>query len=188
MPMAAPLRYRTADDLDDAPDDGRRWELIDGRLLVTPGPVLEHQSVLEEFHWLLSSYLRPTGRARVFYGPTDVRRDTRTRMQPDLFVVQTSHPGRPTYPFRFEDIPLIIEALSRSSDRADRVDRRAVYLSAGVPQYWVVDHESRCVERWRPGSMQPDVILNRLCWQLDGLTDVLEIDLPSLFARAAFER
>jgi len=77
----------TAERVRALPDDGKRYEVVDGELLVTPSPRTPHQRALGELHFRLTEYVRATGIGEVFFSPSDVEFDPRTLVQPDLFVV-----------------------------------------------------------------------------------------------------
>ena len=124
----------TVGDLDEMPDDGRRYELVDGVLLVSPSHCWEHQRGASRLDAVLEracpSYLD-------VLHPVDVRRGERTSVQPDLSVVRADDlvAGE-----RFAAVPvLVVEILSPSSVGVDRLFKRDVYARLGVPSYWIVD-------------------------------------------------
>jgi Uma2 family endonuclease len=125
----------TVDDLEAMPDDGRRYELIDGVLFVSPAPRWEHQHACVQLTVSLSLACPPE---LVVFGPTpDVRKGARTSVQPDLCVVRSTDliPSEP-----YLGVPLLaVEVLSPSSEGIDRLLKRDVYARLGVPQYWIVD-------------------------------------------------
>ena len=85
MPVAARSDW-TVQMLDALPDDGQRYEIIDGELIVTPAPADLHQLVLGELHARVHAYLRGTLVGKVLFSPADVRHGdrTRNRVRPDL--------------------------------------------------------------------------------------------------------
>jgi Uma2 family endonuclease len=122
----------TVDDLERMPDDGRRYELIDGVLIVSPGPAIDHQEVVGELIYLLR-HARPQG-LRVLPDPT-MNVSGMTELRPDLVVA------------RFEDIQgrkllrpplLVVEVQSPSTALFDLNTKKAVYERFGVPSYWIV--------------------------------------------------
>ena len=123
----------TADDLAELPDDGNRYELLDGLLLVSPSPTERHQRVLFELYALLRAAAPPGLRA---YGaPLDVRFTPRRQVQPDLLVVEDGPPRD-----RLDRHPLlVVELLGPGTRRHDLVLKRGAYEQAGVPSYWLVD-------------------------------------------------
>lgn len=124
----------TADDLDAMPDDGRRYELVDGQLLVTPSPTLRHQSVSTELLFRLRLAVPPG--LRVLSAPMDVRLGPRLQVQPDLLVVRDEG----LEGARVESVPLLaVEIASPGTRSRDRVLKRNAYEAAGIASYWLVD-------------------------------------------------
>jgi Uma2 family endonuclease len=124
----------TYDDLRDAPDDGHRYEIVDGTLLVTPAPGAAHQSCVGRLFSLLDR-ARRAGEV-VLIAPTDYVVSASTVLQPDLLVVRRA--GRADRAVT-ETPLLVVEVLSPSTRRADLGTKRLAYQDAGVPGYWVVD-------------------------------------------------
>ena len=131
LPWGAPL---TEDDLATMPDDGHRYELLDGTLLVTPSPSLGHQTCVGSLYVLLRE-ARPPGHT-VVVAPFDVRLSRITVLEPDVLVARRSE----ITPARLEGPPLLaVEVLSPSTRRIDLGTKRLAYEAAGVPAYWLVD-------------------------------------------------
>ncbi len=133
MPAGSPLSY---EDLAELPDDGRRYELIDGSLIVTPAPGTTHQLVVGAIYRLLW----PARRAGtvVLTAPVDFVPQPTTSLQPDVVVVEEGEVGEA----RLTRPPLlVVEVLSPSSRRHDLGSKRLAYAAAGVPFYWLVDPE-----------------------------------------------
>ncbi|KLL09744.1 hypothetical protein FrCorBMG51_22835 [Protofrankia coriariae] len=128
----------TVDDLEEMPDDGRRYELVDGVLLVSPAPRWEHQHACLELAVALRGRC-PDG--LVVFGPTpDVRKGRHTSVQPDVCVVRRDDLVRGE---RYLAVPvLVVEVLSPSSLGIDRLLKRDVYARLGVPHYWIVDADA----------------------------------------------
>lgn len=133
LPRGEPLTY---DDLQRFPDDGHRYELVDGVLLVTPAPNLRHQSMCLRLAILLDAARRP-GQV-VLTGPYDYKVDPFTVLEPDILVLRREAAGD-----RFTSEPpvLVVEVLSPSTRRTDLGTKRLAYEGAGVTDYWVVDPE-----------------------------------------------
>ncbi len=186
MAMATHPKVWTADMLDDVPEDGRRWEVINGRLLVTPGPDAPHQLAAIELIVRLHQHFRRAAVARVFTSPSDIRSGPLTRMQPDVYVAAFRDGKLPEVPFDMRDLLLTIEVISPSSARADRHIRRVVYLEGGVPEYWIIDPKKRHIERWRTGDTLPEIVTDEIMFQVPGIGHPLIISLPELFADAFY--
>lgn len=137
----------TYEDYHRLPDDGRRYELIAGVLHVTPAPRFDHQYIVGELFAALRDYVRQHRLGVVIPAPFEVHLDPIARpVQPDLLFIRAEH--RPAPETRsFEGPPdLVVEVLSPSTTRRDRVAKFWVYEQAGVPEYWIVDPRARLVE------------------------------------------
>ncbi|HEX4226879.1 MAG TPA: Uma2 family endonuclease [Pseudonocardiaceae bacterium] len=124
----------TVRDLAGFPDDGNRYELIDGGLYVSTAPSEDHQTVVLELARRLRA-ARPTG-FRVFVAPFAVRPDQGTEVQPDVLVAMDediTKKGLPKGPL------LAVEVLSPSSAFKDRNLKRALYERLGTASYWLID-------------------------------------------------
>ena len=183
MSMPAVRIDWTVEMLDDLPDDGNRYELIDGELFVTPAPSDVHQLVVGELQSRLRAYLRPFSVARAIHSPADVRRDdhTRNRVQPDIFVVRLTDGRRPPYPFDLADLLLAVEVESPSNSAYDYQTKRRLYLASGIPEYWIVSPETRTIARWRGQRDDADLLTTRLEWHPAGMPAALLISIPEFF-------
>jgi len=163
----------------DLPDDGNRYELFDGELVVTPSPAWRHQGAISLLIAPLMRYLEDHPLGRLLTSPADLRLDGKQLAQPDIFVL----PGR-SLGGSWADAPLpmlSIEVLSPSTARYDRGLKRRIYQRVGVPEYWIVDLDARMVERWRPEDKRPEIADRQLAWQPDPGAEPLTIDLVALF-------
>jgi Uma2 family endonuclease len=161
------------------PDDGNRYELFDGELLVTPAPAHLHQRVISCLLTRLIPYVDAMGVGRVYTSPADLALGGDQLSQPDIFVVPSPPGGRASW----NEVPnpvLVIEVLSPGTARHDRTVKRRRFQRAGIPEYWIIDPEARLVERWRPGDERPEILDERLEWQ-PSPGEPLRIDLPALF-------
>lgn len=178
MPMAP--RYTVAD-LADLPEDGRRYELIRGALVVSPAPSVHHQIVVGRLAARLAAYLAPLGLAdTLFAAAADISWDEDNLVQPDLLVARPEELS-PRWS-SVQRLRLAVEVLSPASRRRDRLDKRTLYQEHAVETYWAVDLEAQLVERWRPSDDRPELIADRLEWQVAPEAPGLAIDLARLFA------
>jgi Uma2 family endonuclease len=148
--MALPKNIRfKADDIWDTPDDGKRYEVIDGQLCVTPPPILEHQGasiVLAGYIW---PYVRERQLGRVYTAPVGVVLDDENGVQPDLVYVSRERLGILSRR-GIEGAPdLVVEILSPSTRARDRGIKLRRYAAAGVAHYWIVDPRTRALEACR---------------------------------------
>jgi Uma2 family endonuclease len=179
--MAMPVLDRwTREQVLALPDDGNRYELFDGELVVTPSPAARHQGVITLLLERFVPYLGKNPVARLMLSPADLRLDGNQVAQPDLFV----WPGR-RMPQGWDAAPLpilAIEVLSPSTAHYDRALKRRYYQRAGVAEFWVVDADARLVERWCPGDERPEVLDREVAWQPAPGVAPLVIDLPAMFS------
>ncbi len=172
----------TADQLAEFPDDGRRYEVIDGVLFVTPAPARTHQRAQMQLAMRLFAYAESLG-LEVLAAPTAVRASELTEVQPDLIVLPRQAIGRDDTPYeRLSQLVLAIEILSPSSVRTDRGVKRQLYVDSGVPEYWIVDTNARRVERWRAGAANAEHCAELLVWEPVAGREALVIDLKEYFA------
>lgn len=181
MVMASARAHWTAAQVRELPDDGRRYEVIDGVLLVTPAPSWKHQDAAMHLGTIIQAYLRPRHIGHAIMAPADVEFGADRMVEPDLFVVPLVGGRKPSTWSDVERLLLAVEIVSPSSARADREIKRRLYQRERVPEYWVVDLDARIVERWRPGDAQPENLATRLTWQPDALHAPLDIDLGDYF-------
>ena len=171
--------------IDAAPLATPRYELVDGELLVTPGPGIFHQRAVVKLIVALDAYLRAESVGHVITSPSDVELEPESITQPDVFVVsmadwrRAAQEGPPIH-----ELLLAVEILSPSSSRHDRVRKRPLY-QRHVADYWIVDLDARLIEHWAPGDDRPELLTEVLVWQPVGATSRFELDLPAFFISVA---
>ena len=129
--LSSPDGGWTADDLAEFPDDGLRYELVDGVLLVSAAPSEQHQIALGNLH--VEMRARCPEHLRVLLAPFDVRFGPRRQLQPDLVVLPKDRAAPDRRPL------LVVEVLSPSTRASDSTLKRLVFEQGGVPSYWMVD-------------------------------------------------
>lgn len=162
-------------------DPGRRYEVVDGELLVSPAPRRSHQRVVARLLRLLSDYVERTGLGEVLTSPSDVYRDGRTSVQPDLFVLPLVN-GRPAGDAVDIDPLLVVEVLSPATARYDRLVKRALHQRKAV-EYWIMDLDAQLLERWLPGADRPEIWSAGFTWHPSGVAEAFALELPVFFAR-----
>jgi Uma2 family endonuclease len=124
----------TVDDLERMPDDGRRYELIDGMLIVSPAPNMPHQRVAFLLGMMLENACPDD--LVVFGAAVNVRFSLRSALEPDVVVARVDDAGGE----RLERTPLLVaEVLSPDSVLRDLNLKKAAYEQFGIPSYWVID-------------------------------------------------
>jgi Uma2 family endonuclease len=177
--MAAPIYY-TADMVLALPEDGNRYEVVYGELLVTPAPRMWHEIVQRRLTSALDAYLRnhPVGEV---LGPLgDISWGPDVLVSPDVFVVPLEQLRTMDWS-KIRDLLLVAEILSPSSAKYDRFIKRRRYQEAGVPLYWIVDGDERRVEIWTPADSFPAFEEERLVWHPAGATESFALTLTELF-------
>ena len=154
MPLVVP-RYTLAD-LDSFPDDGHRYELLDGVLLVTPGPAPLHEVVVSRIARALMGYL-PEALATVFTrGSVDV--EPNVHLEPDALVIPNGEfPGGTSRETRWTTVRkwwLAVEVSGQGSGLYDRDHKGPAYLALGVREVWRADLGERCLYVSRPGTAE----------------------------------
>ena len=182
MGMPETARRYTVDEVLAFPSDGNRYELVAGELLVSPAPTLRHQRIVSRVYAALSEHVRANpGVAEVLFSPADITwGGDEELVQPDVFVVPASETHR-----EWRDIHtllLVVETLSPSTARYDRITKRRLYQHRGVTTYWVIDPDARLVEVWHPGDERPEIVTDRLTWRVVPEAPELTIRLQDLFA------
>jgi Uma2 family endonuclease len=176
MGMALSVPRYTIDDIERLPEDGNRYEVLDGMLIVTPSPSFGHQRVAMEIAFHLR---RGIGDLGVVVAPGAMQRGANTQLQPDILVVPARY-GRVEQWREIEAHWLAVEVLSRSSRVYDREFKRDAYLALGVAEIWLVDLRSQTVEVSRAAGTL-EVVRDVIRWGVPGSELVVSIGVPELF-------
>lgn len=178
MGMPLPLPTFTTDDLRAFPEDGQRYELLEGMLLVTPMPGSAHQVVLSRLLATLDRYLSPAELAFAV-SPGEIEIAPKTLLEPDLLVFPATYaPGTPWSEMRAWW--LAVEVFSPSSRVYDRDFKRDAYLSLGVEEVWLLDLDERAASVSRRDGTRDEWRDGRLAWHPAAMPHPLEIELASL--------
>jgi Uma2 family endonuclease len=177
--MAISVPLYTVDDLDKFPDDGNRYELLDGVLLVTPAPAPVHQIVVSRLQARLTPALQDPGHAHVV-GPGAVVRKPRTQLQPDILVYPSRFTPTTDWP-KITEHWLAVEVLSRSSRVYDREFKRDAYFALGVEQVWLVDWREQLVEVCK-GIGKSRRVRDVIRWRVRQVDVTIAIDLAEIFS------
>jgi Uma2 family endonuclease len=142
------IRFK-ADDIWDTPDDGKRYEVIDGALYVTPPPGWGHQRSLHKLSYLVTRHVYENGLGEVSQAPVGVKLDDENGIEPDLIfisnerrhiIVERGVHGAPD---------LVVEVLSPRTQSRDRGVKMRRYAAAGVPHYWLLNYRRPELEAYR---------------------------------------
>ncbi len=161
------------------PQDGVRYEILYGELLVTPMPSTGHQGVAHRLTLAFGNWAR-TQTGWTVLGPGGVHMSETTWLEPDLAVYPT-----PQYAnLHWREMPpplLVIEVLSPSTHKRDRHRKRPAYLAFGVGEVWIVDQHARTIERWTKASEFPDTFRESIAWQPDSAHPAVMVTEAELF-------
>jgi Uma2 family endonuclease len=144
----------TIADLEATPDDGQRYEIIEGELYVSSAPGYLHQSVLMNIAWALLAHLKQNPIGKVLPG-VGVIFDDNNGVVPDLIFLTNERRRQIVRGGRLTAAPeIVIEILSpgSSNQRRDRQIKLTLYAAREVGEYWIVDPENRSVELYRRGA------------------------------------
>ena len=166
------------------PDDGTRYEVIEGELYLSPSPRPLHQRAVSELIYRLEAFTREYDLGLIFPGPIDVLFAEGDYLAPDLVFVRKERLGIVSSR-GIESAPdLVVEVLSESTKSRDRVLKRRRYAHFGVPEYWIVDTAGQAIEVHDLLSepSRPSVVRDRFTWAPVEGGPTLEIDVTAVVA------
>ena len=177
----------TVADIESMPDDGNRYEVIDGELFVSTAPSWSHQYALTQLLPEMAFYLRANPIGQVNFG-VGVIFDQFNGVIPDL--VYLSHERMKVVGgARLSGAPeIVVEALSpgAQNDARDRSVKRQLYHENGVSEYWILDLDAKCVEihtAGTTGGFQSKVVLHEKDVITTALLPGFEFPVTSLFPK-----
>ncbi|MBX3071882.1 MAG: Uma2 family endonuclease [Thermomicrobiales bacterium] len=181
--MSIASELLTVDQLDQFPNDGKRREIIEGELHVSPAPVRDHQFLVKRVLGLLVREIDDKGHGEAFPGPVDVRFSPGDQMQPDVIALSNGRPDAYQDHVMHGAPDIVVEILSPSNESYDRVEKRRLYEVNGVAEYWIIDPTSRdmTILRLTNGVYAETASENGLL-RSTAIVD-LTIDPAALFAR-----
>ena len=136
----------TYDDYAALPDDGNRYEIVNGVLIMAPAPGPEHQSIAVRIAYYMFPHIDLAGIGKLFTAPLDVDLGPKNVYQPDLVVVLNTHLDRVAEKKIIGAPDLVVEVASPSTAAYDRLTKYEKYAHAGIREYWMVKPKSRSVE------------------------------------------
>ncbi|MEX2281555.1 MAG: Uma2 family endonuclease [Gemmatimonadota bacterium] len=166
------------------PDDGNRYEVIDGEVLVTPAPSPHHQRILFALGRRLQEYVERNDLGEILLD-VDLLFVSGQFVRPDLLFVPKSAKEAVTDRGMERAPGLIVEIQSPTSSSIDRVRKPRRYGDFGVPEYWVVDPTEAALLVWRfaAGEREPNRATDIVHWQPDAGIAPLQIACSDLFRR-----
>ncbi len=142
----------TVDDYLGLPDDGKRYELLEGELVLVPSPNASHQRIVRGLAFRLDEHVRDRKLGEIFFAPFDVILAERVVVQPDILYVSRER-AEIVLPAHVRGAPdLVVEVVSPASAKRDLLDKRRIYARYGVPHYWVVAPAEREIVAFSLGN------------------------------------
>lgn len=131
------------------PEDGNRYEVVVGELLMTAAPRIQHQNVSANLQFILETFIRANDWGKLYAAPVEVFLGDEDIVEPDLVCV--SHARRDIIKeLNIVGAPdLVVEILSPSTSRADRVLKAKAYARHRVPHYWIIDPDAQTIEAFQ---------------------------------------
>jgi len=164
----------------------KRYELLDGELVMVPAPSSYHQSISKRIEFVLYQRLEKEGLGEVLDAPIDVvlgEGDDREVVQPDIIFISKER-SQIIKEEEIEGAPdLVIEILSPATEKRDRAYKKSLYARYGVKEYWIVDPRNKVIELYKLGEegfeLQKEYKMGEILKSL--LFQGLEIDLREVF-------
>lgn len=141
--MSVATRRYTYHDLLTTPDDGNRYEIIDGELFVSASPLKAHVWLSNAWAFWLTGHVRERDLGAIFHGPVDVRFDDESTVVPDIIFIRKERLHIFDRSYVTESPDLIVEFHSPSTKHLDLGRKFQLYQRYRVPEYWAVDPERR---------------------------------------------
>jgi Uma2 family endonuclease len=147
--QTAEARSLTVADYMKLPDDGPRYELIEGELLMAPAPNRYHQTISFNLTLILGNYVRKNRLGKIYVAPFDVVFDEHNVLQPDIIYFSRSRASALTTAGASGAPDLAIEIVSPGAEKRDRVLKRKIFARSGVEELWLILPEKRRIEIYR---------------------------------------
>ena len=142
--MQTQPRLLTYDDLVQLPDDGNRYEIIGGELIVSPSPAWNHQRCAYLLTRLIGDHVDRAQLGQLFFAPADVRLSPHDVVEPDLLFIRQERLGIYRGRGAVHGPPdLVVEIISPSSKETDAGRKRDLYAASGIPEFWLADPVTR---------------------------------------------
>ena len=144
-----PKKKYTYQDYFNLPDDGKRYELINGELVMTPAPNTMHQNIIVKLIYEIERFLQQQKIGKLLCAPTDVRFSDTNILQPDIIFIPNGRSGIIKENMIDGPPDLIIEILSPATAYYDLLEKKEIYEQSGVKEYWIVDPKKLRIDVYR---------------------------------------
>ncbi|MDZ7292559.1 MAG: Uma2 family endonuclease [candidate division KSB1 bacterium] len=173
----------TYEDYRQLPDDGKRYEIIDGELYMSTAPTPNHQKSVRNFLFALTLYLKKHPIGEVIPAPLEVLFSQTNLAQPDIIYISNERLNI-IKPEQVKGTPdLVIEVLSPATEKRDRTVKLKMYAKFGVQEYWMAKEKTSTLEvlRLQEGELVPVARLGKSDMLTSPLFPGLEIPLSEIF-------
>jgi Uma2 family endonuclease len=146
LPRPKARRLWTYDEMvAELPETNLPTELWNGEIIMSPAPHPDHQRIVARFYKKLDRFVEERGLGEVLFSPVDVVLTRHRAVQPDVLFV--SKLRRDIIQKQINGVPdLAMEVISEGSWQRDRIEKKALYEQFALPEYWIVDPDSRSIE------------------------------------------
>ena len=174
----------TYEDYCQAPDD-KRYELLNGELMMVPAPNRKHQEILGRLYVELDRFVQQHELGKVYLAPFDVVLSDNDVVQPDVLFISRAHEHRITDKNVQGAPDLAIEILSPSTANRDLEDKHELYGRHGVLEYWIIDPvaETVAVHRQQDGKLELTGRFGRGEGLATAVLEGLALELDDILAR-----
>jgi Uma2 family endonuclease len=157
MTAVAEKKITVAEFLEMDFEEGYIYELINGEIMRRTSPNLDHQAVSMELSAILHTFVKSNNLGKIFAAPVDVYLNEFDLVVPDLVFVAKENMGILYEKRCIVGVPdLIIEILSKGTQKRDKGDKMKLYRKHAVKEYWLINPRSQTVEiyEWRDGDYE----------------------------------
>ncbi len=181
------IKHSVRDYMNLPESEEKRYELVEGELLIVPSPTPSHQSIVLELSKSLDEFVGMHDLGKILIAPLDVVLSDEDVLQPDVLFVSQNRLGIIT-DRNVQGAPdLVVEVLSPGTAGRDRTLKRARYLRFGVREYWIVDPQSRTIEVLQAGQSDFETVrvFPESTVATSPLLEGIEVDVARVFASPA---
>jgi Uma2 family endonuclease len=146
--MATQTKLITYDDYRKLPDDGKRYEIIGGELVMTPGASHRHQRISHLLEYKLEDYIQKHKSGEILDAPFDVVLSMTDVVQPDLMYISNERSQIITENNIVAAPDLVVEIISESTKTRDQITKKELYEKYRVKEYWLVYPNEEKVEQF----------------------------------------
>jgi Uma2 family endonuclease len=182
MKVLSEERKYTVQDFEKLPEGPPYYQLINGELIMSPSPALEHQRTSKRLFHMLYTLIEIPKKGEVFYSPVDVYLDEENVFQPDIVVILEGSKAKMTKRGVEGPPDVVVEILSPSTAYYDLIVKKEVYERAGVKEYWLLDPNRKTFEIYK-NTEEGFKLTSRARDGGNVLSEILklEIDLKEIF-------